>query len=101
MNIITDTPPDIDTNISTNIWNNELLKEEHTLQQINDDKIKWNDNLEKETYNIAYNCNYNKINHIQDSILYDRIYTIFIILGVLIGPISSTLSTTDAFLLQL
>jgi hypothetical protein len=86
-----------DTDIPNNIWNNELLKEENNLHQINDDKIKWNDNLEKETYNIAYNCNNSKINHIKNSIIYSRIYSMFIILGVLIGPVSSTLSTTDAF----
>ena len=94
-NMITETPSD--TNIPNNIWNNELLKEENNLLQINDDKIKWNDNLEKETYNIAYNCNHSKINHIKNSIIYSRIYSMFIILGVLIGPVSSTLSTTDAF----
>jgi hypothetical protein len=95
--MIIDTPADIDKDTPNNIWNNELLKEEQNLLQINDDKIKWNDNLEKETYNIAYNCNNSKINHIKNSIIYSRIYSMFIILGVLIGPISSTLSTTDAF----
>ena len=92
-----DTPDNIDKDTSNNIWNNELLKEEQNLLQINDDKIKWNDNLEKETYNIAYNCNNSKLNHVKNSIIYSRIYSMFIILGVLIGPVSSTLSTTDAF----
>ena len=95
--MITDIDTNIEIDIPNKIWNNELLKEEKDLHEINNDKIKWNDNLEKETYKIAYNCNYNKINHVKDSIIYDRIYSIFIILGILIGPISSTLSTTGAF----
>ena len=82
---------------TNNIWINEMLKEEEELQLLNDGKIKWNDNLEKETYKIAHDCNYYKINHIKYSIKYDRIYTFFIIIGILLGPISSTIATTGEF----